>query len=332
MHLIEQSSRSSVVASNRFACAPNCPGSTCRADALQYGAHEARCHANSISASPRRSHGLSLFLRYLPPADTSATRIVLYVHGATFPSALSIAHRFDGRSWRDALCEAGFHVWGLDFLGFGESDRYPQMSEAPGRASAARPRRGGERAGGRRRALHPRSSWGGAAVADRAFLGHHAGGEMRRRASCADRPAGAVRPDRAPRAAAGARRRPPCPPGASSPSRTSGPASSRTCPKASRRCCRARISRSGASAISTAIPAPAGATRPASRFRPGRSQTSRRPGPARCPMIRRGCRRRSPSSAANGTTSSPTRMRAGCSTPSPPRPSSATSRSAAPPT
>ena len=88
---------------------------------------------------PREQHfripaplaGLSLFLRHLPPADAHATRIVLYVHGATFPSALSIAHRFDGRSWRDALCEAGFHVWGLDFLGFGESDRYPQMSEAP---------------------------------------------------------------------------------------------------------------------------------------------------------------------------------------------------------
>jgi pimeloyl-ACP methyl ester carboxylesterase len=42
---------------------------------------------------------------------------------------LSIAHRFDGRSWRDALCDAGFHVWGLDFHGFGESDPYPQMSE-----------------------------------------------------------------------------------------------------------------------------------------------------------------------------------------------------------
>ena len=73
--------------------------------------------------------GLSLFLRHLPPADESATRIVLYVHGATFSSALSIAHRFDGRSWRDALCEAGFHVWGLDFHGFGESDRYPEMRE-----------------------------------------------------------------------------------------------------------------------------------------------------------------------------------------------------------
>jgi hypothetical protein len=52
--------------------------------------------------------GLSLFLSYLPPmarpADASrtyASRIVLYVHGGSFPSALSIAHRFDGRSWRD---------------------------------------------------------------------------------------------------------------------------------------------------------------------------------------------------------------------------------------
>lgn len=80
-------------------------------------------------AAPR--DGLSLFLRHLPPVrETGAEpRIVLYVHGATFPSALSIAHRFDGRSWRDALCEAGFHVWALDFLGFGQSDRYPEMAE-----------------------------------------------------------------------------------------------------------------------------------------------------------------------------------------------------------
>jgi hypothetical protein len=36
---------------------------------------------------------------------------VLYVHGATFLSALSIAHRFDGKSWRDALGKAGCDVW-----------------------------------------------------------------------------------------------------------------------------------------------------------------------------------------------------------------------------
>lgn len=73
--------------------------------------------------------GLSLFLRFLPAPgrDSQPRRTVLYVHGATFPSALSIAHRFDGRSWRDALNEAGFDVWGLDFHGFGHSDRYPEM-------------------------------------------------------------------------------------------------------------------------------------------------------------------------------------------------------------
>jgi len=71
--------------------------------------------------------GLSLFLRYLPSMQEAHATPVLYVHGGTFPSALSIAHRFDGVSWRDVLCDAGFDVWGLDFQGFGGSDRYPQM-------------------------------------------------------------------------------------------------------------------------------------------------------------------------------------------------------------
>jgi pimeloyl-ACP methyl ester carboxylesterase len=78
---------------------------------------------------PGPRQGLSLFLRFLPAPDTGfePRRAVLYVHGATFPSALSIAHRFDGKSWRDALGEAGFDVWALDFYGFGHSDRYPEM-------------------------------------------------------------------------------------------------------------------------------------------------------------------------------------------------------------
>jgi pimeloyl-ACP methyl ester carboxylesterase len=79
---------------------------------------------------PGPREGLSLFLRFRPSANTGfrPRRAVLYVHGATFPSALSIAHRFDGKSWRDALNEAGFDVWGLDFYGFGHSDRYPEMN------------------------------------------------------------------------------------------------------------------------------------------------------------------------------------------------------------
>lgn len=83
--------------------------------------------------SPRA--GLQLFLRHLAPArpPVGSTRPVLYVHGATFPSALSIAHCFDGYSWRDALCAKGFDVWAFDFLGYGGSDRYAEMSEPPER-------------------------------------------------------------------------------------------------------------------------------------------------------------------------------------------------------
>jgi pimeloyl-ACP methyl ester carboxylesterase len=75
--------------------------------------------------------GLKLFLCCLPSRVTSPdkSKVVLFVHGGTFPSALSIAHRFDGRSWRDELVDAGFHVWGLDFQGFGASDPYPEMSQ-----------------------------------------------------------------------------------------------------------------------------------------------------------------------------------------------------------
>jgi pimeloyl-ACP methyl ester carboxylesterase len=76
---------------------------------------------------PRK--GMSLFLRFLPAETTARRGAVFYVHGATFPSALSIAHRFDGKSWRDALTAAGFDVWGLDFYGFGHSDRYPEVNQ-----------------------------------------------------------------------------------------------------------------------------------------------------------------------------------------------------------
>src|SRR5882757_7903623 len=80
---------------------------------------------------PGPRDGLPLFLRLLPArTGPNPRRALIYVHGATFPSALSIAHRFDGRSWRDALCAAGFDVWALDFYGFGHSGRYPEMDRS----------------------------------------------------------------------------------------------------------------------------------------------------------------------------------------------------------
>jgi pimeloyl-ACP methyl ester carboxylesterase len=57
---------------------------------------------------------------------------VLYIHGATFPSALSVAYRFaDGYCWEDALHAAGYEPWALDFEGFGGSQRPAAFSKNP---------------------------------------------------------------------------------------------------------------------------------------------------------------------------------------------------------
>ena len=80
---------------------------------------------------PAGPSSLKLFLRHLAPADGSPSRegrVVLILHGGTLPSGASSAFKFDGHSWMDDLSEAGFDVWALDYLGYGGSDRYPEMS------------------------------------------------------------------------------------------------------------------------------------------------------------------------------------------------------------
>jgi pimeloyl-ACP methyl ester carboxylesterase len=76
-------------------------------------------------------NGLHLFLRHLRAADSTPNgKIVLFVHGATFPSGLAAAFPFSGRTWMQDLSQAGFDTWALDFIGFGGSDRYPEMSQS----------------------------------------------------------------------------------------------------------------------------------------------------------------------------------------------------------
>jgi pimeloyl-ACP methyl ester carboxylesterase len=68
----------------------------------------------------------SLFVRRQPYPGAPA---VLYVHGATFPSALSVGFDFGGGSWLDDWSARGFDAWAFDFAGFGESGRYAEMGE-----------------------------------------------------------------------------------------------------------------------------------------------------------------------------------------------------------
>lgn len=75
--------------------------------------------------------GLSIALHRRPPAQArSGWAPVLFVHGATFPSALAADFPFGGCSWMERLAARGHDTWALDFLGFGKSDRYHEMAGA----------------------------------------------------------------------------------------------------------------------------------------------------------------------------------------------------------
>jgi len=83
--------------------------------------------AESIQYSLKFESGESaatLLVRRWPGAGEP----VLYVHGATFPSALSVGYRLAGRSWADQLHASGFDVWAFDFIGFGGSTRPAAMN------------------------------------------------------------------------------------------------------------------------------------------------------------------------------------------------------------
>jgi len=78
--------------------------------------------------------GLKLGLRHASMANTAlhnARTAVLFLHGAGVPTSGNPDFRQGGRSFMSVLAERGFDVWALDFYGFGESDRYPEMADSP---------------------------------------------------------------------------------------------------------------------------------------------------------------------------------------------------------
>jgi len=72
--------------------------------------------------------GLQLALLHEGPGVKTGKLPVLFIHGSSFPSALAAGYRFNGVSWMDYLVANQYDCYALDFLGYGNSDRYPEMS------------------------------------------------------------------------------------------------------------------------------------------------------------------------------------------------------------
>jgi pimeloyl-ACP methyl ester carboxylesterase len=82
---------------------------------------------------PSKVAGIELFIRNKRPAGMQTIppdRIVLFVHGATFPSESSFDLSLDGLSWMDFIARAGYDVYLVDVRGYGGSTR-PTTPSAP---------------------------------------------------------------------------------------------------------------------------------------------------------------------------------------------------------
>ena len=75
---------------------------------------------------------LKLAIHHLSPQKIIHKQPILFIHGSSFPTELAFGFRMEGYSWMDDLADYGYDVYGLDFLGYGSSDRYPEMSRPPG--------------------------------------------------------------------------------------------------------------------------------------------------------------------------------------------------------
>lgn len=74
-----------------------------------------------------------IFVRNKRPEGlaASASRTILFVHGATYPAHSAFDLPLGGLSWMDYIAGRGFDVWCMDLRGYGRSTRPAAMSQPP---------------------------------------------------------------------------------------------------------------------------------------------------------------------------------------------------------
>jgi len=89
-----------------------------------------RAIASESYRIPSEMPGIELYMRNKRPNGVDlfpSERIVLYVHGATYPSETAFDLQLAGFSWMDFLACRGFDVYLVDLRGYGQSTRPPEM-------------------------------------------------------------------------------------------------------------------------------------------------------------------------------------------------------------
>jgi len=97
---------------------------------------------NTVEILSTASHIQGLEIRLLhKSSEKFDADPILILHGSSFPSALASDFKMDNISWMDQLAAHRHDVYALDFLGYGHSDRYPEMlngsHKVVGRAASA---------------------------------------------------------------------------------------------------------------------------------------------------------------------------------------------------
>jgi pimeloyl-ACP methyl ester carboxylesterase len=76
--------------------------------------------------------GIQLYVRNKRPEGMSTftpDRILLFVHGATYPAETAFDLQLAGLSWMDYIAQRGYDVYLMDVRGYGRSTRPPEMRQ-----------------------------------------------------------------------------------------------------------------------------------------------------------------------------------------------------------
>jgi pimeloyl-ACP methyl ester carboxylesterase len=76
--------------------------------------------------------GIELYVRNKHPegmAKVKGDKVLLFVHGATYPSETAFDLQLNGMSWMDYIARHGYDVYLVDVRGYGRSTRPKEMSE-----------------------------------------------------------------------------------------------------------------------------------------------------------------------------------------------------------